>query len=91
MKSIEVEILGKQYRLRADNVDKVKEYASYLNNLLEEISSKYGIVDNKDSLVLASMILAEKLFTITTESEKLREEIALLNSKISSFIVELNN
>ncbi len=89
MKSVEVEILGKKYRLRAEDCRKIEDYASYVNTLLDDISSKYGIVDNKDSLVLATMVLAEKLFVMTEESDKLRKEIETLDSKISSFFVDL--
>jgi cell division protein ZapA (FtsZ GTPase activity inhibitor) len=90
MKSVEVEIFGKKYRLRSDTPQKVNEYAGYLNSLLEDISSKYGIVDNKDSLTLAAMILTEKIFELTDESEQLKKEIDSLNTKISSFFLDLD-
>ena len=89
MNSVEVEILGKKYRLRSDTPQKVEDYAAYLNTLLDELSSKYGIVDSKDSLTLAAMILTEKIFDLTTHSEQLKKEIDSIHTKISSFFVDI--
>lgn len=89
MKSIEIEIVGKKYRFRTDNPGQIKESAAHLNSLLDDITSKYGIIDSKDSLVLAAMDLADKLFQITEESRKLRQEMDELHSKISSFFVDV--
>jgi len=89
MESIEVYIMGKKYALRAENTEKVKQYADHLNSLLDDISSKYGIVESKDILVLAAMVLTEKMFLMTEESNNLRQEIESLNGMLSSFFLEI--
>jgi len=86
MQTAEVCILGKTYRLRTDNPDKLREYASYLNSTLDDIAAKYGLVDAKDTLTLAGMILTEQLFHLSEDSTQLKKEIDKLHSKISSFI-----
>ncbi|MBW6516197.1 MAG: cell division protein ZapA [Candidatus Cloacimonetes bacterium] len=89
MQTVEVVILGKKYRLRSDDPDKLHEYAEYLNNTLDEIIAKYGLVDAKDTLTLAGMILTEQLFHLTEDSDHLKKEIDKLHSKISSFIKDI--
>ncbi len=91
MQTVEVVILGKKYRLRSDDPDKLQEYATNLNNTLDEITAKYGLVDAKDTLTLAGMILTEQLFNLTEESEQFKKEIDRLHSKISSFIKDIAN
>lgn len=89
MQTVEVVILGKKFRLRSDDPERLQEYATYLNNTLDEITAKYGLVDAKDTLTLAGMILTEQLFHLTEDSEHLKKEIDKLHSKISSFIKDI--
>jgi len=91
MVSLEVEILGKKYRFRSDNPDKITECASHLNSLLDEITSKYGIIDGKDILVLAAMDLTDKLFQLTEESREMRHDMQQLTRQISAFFGEVLN
>jgi cell division protein ZapA (FtsZ GTPase activity inhibitor) len=86
MQTVEVVIFGKKFRLRSENPEQLKEYAAYLNSTLDEIAAKYGLVDAKDTLTLAGMILTEKLFQQTETSENLKKEIDRLHSKISVFM-----
>ncbi len=86
MQTVEVEIHGKKFRLRTDDPQKLQKYADYLNKTLDEITAKYGLVNAKDTLTLAGMILTEKLFHLTENNEQLKKEVDRLHSKISSFI-----
>lgn len=90
MQTVEVVILGKKYRLRSEDPEKLQQYATYLNSTLDEITAKYGLVDAKDTLTLAGMILTEQLFHLTEDSEHLKKDIDNLHSKISSFIKNID-
>lgn len=86
MQTVEVEILGKKYRLRTDDPQRLQKYADYFNETLNDIVAKYGLVDAKDTLAIAGMILTEKLFVMTDDNEHWKKEIDKLHSKISSYL-----
>lgn len=86
--TVSVEIFGKKYPFRSEEPDKIRVYADYLNSLLAEISSKYGLVNYQDSLMMTSMLMAEKYFEILEQKKDLDSRIEELNESLSEALKE---
>jgi cell division protein ZapA (FtsZ GTPase activity inhibitor) len=85
MKPIDIEILGKRYHLRSDNPEKIRQYAKYINEHLEELYQKFNTVDQHKVFVLYLLRLTEKYFDEKAQNEKLSkqsEEMTALLEKI---------
>lgn len=86
MKSVEVEIYGRKFKLRGDDPDKIIRIANSLNQQLEELNDKYDIIDQYKLLILNSLNISEQLIDLQDLNVSLKEEIDRLNKLISSFI-----
>lgn len=72
-KKVEVEIDGVSYTLITDeNIDQVLEVSDYVNKKIREV--KEGKLSYDRQLVLASINIANDLFTVGHKYEKLKEE-----------------
>jgi len=89
MISVEVEILGKKYRFKHSDPNKVQEYAEFLNKNLDDITKLYKLIDRSDILSLAGMSLTEKLLQSTEENERLKKKISEINEVLSEFFLEV--
>ncbi|MDY6915294.1 MAG: cell division protein ZapA [Candidatus Cloacimonadota bacterium] len=74
MKPIDIEILGKKYHLRSDNPEKIRQYARYINEHLEELYHKFNTVDQHKLFVLYLLQLTEKYFDEKEQNEKLSKQ-----------------
>ena len=79
MESVEIEIFGKRYRMKGNDPQKIKQYAAYLNKRLDEINSKFDIIDQKKMFVLTSLVIVEELFDLKDEHMDLKKKIKELN------------
>jgi cell division protein ZapA (FtsZ GTPase activity inhibitor) len=86
LKSVEVEIYGRKFKLRGDDPDKITRIAKALNQQLEELNDKYDIIDQYKLLILNSLIISEQLIDLQDLNVSLKEEIDRLNKLISTFI-----
>ncbi len=84
MKSTEVEIFGRKFRLKGDDPDKIKAYADFLNQHLDSLQSKMEFVDQNKLLSLGAIIVTEKYFNMVDQNKMLIEEIRKLNEVLNS-------
>ena len=86
MKSVEVEIYGRKFRLRGEDPEKINRIVEALNEQLEELNDKYNIIDQNQLFLLNSLNIAEQLIDLQDINMNLKEEIDRLNKLISTFI-----
>lgn len=88
METVYVEVFGKKYPFRGEDPEKIRQYAEYLNDLLVDISSKYGLVNYQESMVMICMLITENYFTIKEQKEVLENKIVNLNEIMNDLIQE---
>ncbi len=88
METVEIEVLGKIYRLRSDNPNEIRNYAGKLNAILDKLSTDYNIMDNKDLLTLSAMRLVEENEQLLKRVEQLTSKIDVLDRIVSTFTIE---
>jgi cell division protein ZapA len=76
MGSVEVIILGQKYTIKGDAPEEyIRKLASYVDTKLKEVNSSIPNVMPVKALILTSLNLADELFRIKTEQEKLTRVI----------------
>lgn len=76
MGSVEVIILGQKYTIKGDAPEEyIRKLATYVDTKLKEVNSSIPNVMPVKALILTSLNLADELFRIKTEQEKLTRVI----------------
>jgi cell division protein ZapA len=76
MGSVEVIILGQKYTIKGDAPEEyIRKLASYVDTRLKEVNSSVPNVMPVKALILTSLNLADELFRIRNEQEKLTKVI----------------
>jgi cell division protein ZapA len=76
MGSVEVIILGQKYTIKGDAPEEyIRKLASYVDTRLKEVNSSVPNVMPVKALILTSLNLADELFRIKNEQEKLTKVI----------------
>ena len=76
MGSVEVIILGQKYTIKGDAPEEyIRKLASYVDTRLKEVNSSIPNVMPVKALILTSLNLADELFRIKNEQEKLTKVI----------------
>jgi len=76
MESVEVIILGQKYTIKGDAPEEyIKNLASYVDKRLKEVNSSVPNVMPVKALILTSLNIADELFRLKTEQEKLAKVI----------------
>ncbi len=88
MKSVQVEILGRKYHFRGENHNKIREYASFLNEKLDELATDFQIIDHSKLLTLAAMIITEKYFIEKENNQDKKTKIDDISLSLSAFLSE---
>ena len=89
MKSVDVEIFGRQYRLRGDDPEAVRRYAEYLNTELNELAQRVPFTDSSKVLTLGAMVVTEQLFAERARVETMQKEIDRLRGLLDSFLNDI--
>ncbi|MBM4399081.1 MAG: cell division protein ZapA [Candidatus Cloacimonetes bacterium] len=89
MSSVEVEIYGRKYKLKGDDVQKIRLIADKLSQLLTELGEQYDLDFNK-LLLLCSLQLQEKVIELGKTNQELKDELERMNQMISAFVHEPN-
>jgi cell division protein ZapA (FtsZ GTPase activity inhibitor) len=91
METVEIEVLGKIYRLRSDNPNEIRNYSEKLNAILDKLYTEYKIIDNKDLLILSAMRLVEENEQLLKKNEQLENKIDGLDRIVSTFTIEFSD
>ena len=86
--SVEVEIYGRKYKLKGDDVQKIRLIADKLSQLLTELGEQYDSLDFNRLLLLCSLQLQEKVIELGKANQELKEELERMNQMISAFVHE---
>ena len=73
---LRVEIFGTGYSIRGEeNQEYIREVASYVDARMREINQRLPIASHAKVAVLASLNLADELFKLRRQNERLTQEI----------------
>jgi cell division protein ZapA len=76
MGSVEVIILGQKYTIKGDAPEEyIRKLASYVDTRLKEVNSSVPNVMPVKALILTSLNIADELFRMKTEQEKVTRVI----------------
>jgi cell division protein ZapA len=76
MGSVEVVILGQKYTIKGDAPEEyIRKLASYVDTRLKEVNSSVPNVMPVKALILTSLNIADELFRMKTEQEKVTKVI----------------
>ncbi|MCD4828631.1 MAG: cell division protein ZapA [Candidatus Cloacimonetes bacterium] len=85
MAPVDIEIFGRQYRLRGDDPETIRQYADYLNAELDKLSERMEFTDSVRVLSLGAMVVTEQLFAERAKHAELVKEIDRLRNLMESF------
>jgi len=75
-KSVQVEILGKEFAVKSDNDESyVKEIADYVNKKMEEVLKDTRTVATVNVVLLAALNIADEYFKVKEQHKKLIGDI----------------
>jgi cell division protein ZapA len=76
MGSVEVVILGQKYTIKGDAPEEyIRKLASYVDTRLKEVNSSVPNAMPVKALILTSLNIADELFRMKTEQEKVTKVI----------------
>jgi len=76
MGSVEVVILGQKYTIKGDAPEEyIRKLASYVDTRVKEVNSSVPNVMPVKALILTSLNIADELFRMKTEQEKVTKVI----------------
>jgi len=76
MGSVEVYILGQKYTIKGDAPEEyIRKLASYVDEKLREVNSSLPNMMPVKALILTSLNIADELFRLKNEQEKLAQVI----------------
>ncbi|MDI3503244.1 MAG: hypothetical protein PWP64_180 [Candidatus Cloacimonadota bacterium] len=85
MKSVEVEIFGRLFRLRSDDPTRTKKIAADLSDQLTELYETYEHLDFPRLLLLACFQREEQLQKALEENQELKSELNRVNQMLDKF------
>ena len=88
MTSIEVEILGRKYRLRIDDPNETKDIAKEIDDRLNKLQIQYETLDLSRLLLLCVMQMQKEIFELGKQNQNLSSEQERLNQMIGKIFAE---
>ena len=83
----EITLMGREFRIRTeDDPEHVQALAEYVNSKIEALTGGMGNVASQQVLLMASLNLADELFKIRAEHERLTERIRATSRTLLSRI-----
>ena len=87
MRSIEVQILGQNYAIKSDEEEAyIKSLARFVDEKLKEIYSAAPNVNQTKASVMAAFGIADELFKLRAEQEKMNRMIEEKTEILSGFL-----
>ncbi|HNV92846.1 MAG TPA: cell division protein ZapA [Candidatus Cloacimonas sp.] len=87
MKSVEVEIFGRRFRLRSDNPERTKHIAEEIDRQIEDLSKLYDNLDFTKLLLLICLQQQEEVLTLGDKNQSLMSELERLNQMLSKITI----
>lgn len=86
MKSVEVQICGRKYRLRCEDPVEMQAIADDINAQLEDIKSQTDCIDYHKLLLLLVLQQQEHIRTLRKVNAELKNDIDRMNQMVSKII-----
>ncbi|HNZ06469.1 MAG: cell division protein ZapA [Candidatus Cloacimonetes bacterium] len=88
MQSVEVEIFGRKFRLRTDDVEKTQTIVAEINNQLSDLQILYESLDFTKLLLLLALQQQEQVLELQSQNIQLSSDLERLNLMIGKIIGE---
>jgi len=88
MQSVEVEIFGRKFRLRTDDVEKTQTIVAEINNQLSDLQILYESLDFTKLLLLLALQQQEQVLELQSQNILLSSDLERLNLMIGKIIGE---
>jgi cell division protein ZapA (FtsZ GTPase activity inhibitor) len=86
MQYVEVEIMGRVFRLQGDRPERIQAFADFVNSQVSRIQTRFNVIDSGKILGLAALNIAEAYFDAQDENQALKSELARLHERIGEFL-----
>lgn len=86
MQSVEVEIFGRKFRLRTDDVERTQLIVAEINNQLQDLQILYESLDFTKLLLLLSLQQQEQVLDLQSKNNILSSDLERLNLMIGKII-----
>ncbi|MDP2173715.1 MAG: cell division protein ZapA [Candidatus Cloacimonadaceae bacterium] len=88
MKSVEVDIFGRRFRLRSLDPDETLQIASEIDKQLNELKDLYEQLDFTKLLLLLALQQQEKVLNLGRKNQELSADLERMNQMIGRIIGE---
>ncbi len=89
MKSVEVDIFGRRFRLRSDDPEATLAISEAINRQLEELREQYENLDFTKLLLLLSLQQQEKITSLSDRNQELSTDLERMNQMMEKIIGEI--
>lgn len=89
MKSVEVEIFGRRFRLRSDEPEATIRVAEAINAQLSELRELYETLDFTKLLLLLSLQQQEEIASLSHRNQELSSDLERMNQMVGKIIGEI--
>ncbi len=89
MKSVEVQICGRKYRLRCEDPLEMQAIADDINAQLDDIKGQTDCIDFHKLLLLLALQQQERMRSLQKANTELKNDIERMNQMISKFIGDI--
>ncbi|MFO8145723.1 MAG: cell division protein ZapA [Candidatus Syntrophosphaera sp.] len=89
MKSVEVEIFGRQFRLRSDHPKQTQAVAEAIDTELKNLCEMYENLDFTKLLLLLSLKKQDEINSLNAVNQKLEKELQRLTQMVENIVGEI--
>ncbi|MCB5247109.1 MAG: cell division protein ZapA [Candidatus Cloacimonetes bacterium] len=89
MKSVEVEIFGRRFRLRTDHPKEIQAVAAAIDAELNELREQYENLDFTKLLLLLLLKRQDEISSLQKRSTELEKELERLNQMVGNIVGEI--
>ncbi len=89
MKSVEVEIFGRRFRLRSDNLKETQAVAASIDAELNQLRDQYENLDFSKLLLLLLLKKQDEISSLQNRSSDLEKELERLNQMVGNIVGEI--
>ena len=89
MKSVEVEIFGRRFRLRSDNPEATLSFANAIDTELNELRELYENLDFTKLLLLVTLKKQDEINSLTIRNLDLEKDLDRLNQMMEKIVGDI--
>ncbi|MBP7205904.1 MAG: cell division protein ZapA [Candidatus Cloacimonetes bacterium] len=89
MKSVEVEIFGRRFKLRTDNQKEIQAVAGAIDAELNQLREQYENLDFPKLLLLLLLKKQDEISSLNKRSTDLEKELERLNQMVGNIVGEI--